>query len=341
LSQPRNGRSRRVCSRGALLYGPHRLLAVLRHTQRDGGVVFRRYQIDREAVGNVIGGFVFFTVLWGFIWYHVRRALLKRWAGFSDEELRLTFASRMDEPFDLSAILARHSERRIRIIDMIGRRGRFAIIGLSGFAFIYSRLSRQPEGNFLTLALQDSLFEAVVFNWIALALYGSSGFMGRVFYGAQSRLMDGRLARANCLLITTLWSAFKFVMVPIGIQLSARFPPSTLATLYVLIWASYLFSDTLSEVVGSLFGRQRLRVWGIGDVNRKSVAGTWACFLGSLALCLWVVSANHLPPAWMGLALVLSVSNTFFELASPRGTDDFTMATANALLCLAFGVLVY
>jgi len=36
------------------------------------------------------------------------------------------------------------------------------------------------------------------------------------FYGAQSRVMDGSLARANCLLITTLWSAFKFVMVPIG-----------------------------------------------------------------------------------------------------------------------------
>jgi len=310
-------------------------------TQRDGGILFRSYRIDRQAIGSVIGGFLFFSVLWGWIWYHARRALLKHWAGLSDEELRLTFVSRMDEPFDVSALVARHSERRIRIIDMIGRRGRFTLIGLSGFAFIYARLSRQPESRFLTLGLQDTLFEAIVFNWIALAIYRSNGFFGRVFYGAQSRIMDGRLARAKCLLITTLWSAFKFVMVPIGIQLGAHFPPSTLATLFVLIWASYLVADALSEVVGSLFGRQRLRVWGIGDVNRKSVAGTWAAFLGSLALCLWVVLANHLPPAWAGLALVLSVSNAFFELASPRGTDDFTMATANALLCWAFGVLVY
>jgi hypothetical protein len=29
-----------------------------------------------------------------------------------------------------------------------------------------------------------------------------------------------------------------------------------------------------------------------------------------------------------------------FELLSPRGTDDFTMATANALICLAFGTLI-
>jgi hypothetical protein len=28
------------------------------------------------------------------------------------------------------------------------------------------------------------------------------------------------------------------------------------------------------------------------------------------------------------------------ELFSPRGTDDFTMATANALLCWGFGVFV-
>ena len=42
---------------------------------------------------------------------------------------------------------------------------------------------------------------------------------GRI--NAQSRVMDGVLARANCLLITTLWTVFKFVMVPIGARLAA------------------------------------------------------------------------------------------------------------------------
>jgi len=41
------------------------------------------------------------------------------------------------------------------------------------------------------------------------------------------------------------------------------------------------------------------------------------------------------------LGVVISLSNTLLELFSPRGTDDFTMATANALLCLGFGILVY
>jgi dolichol kinase len=118
------------------------------------------------------------------------------------------------------------------------------------------------------------------------------------------------------------------------------FPPSAYGALFALVWISYLVGDGLSEIVGQLLGKQRLRVWGVGEVNRKSVAGTWACFLGSLAVCLGIVHANGLGPAWVGLAVVLSVSNTFFELVSPRGTDDFTMATANALLCWAFGCFV-
>jgi dolichol kinase len=153
--------------------------------------------------------------------------------------------------------------------------------------------------------------------------------------------MDGRLGRANCLLIATLWNGFKFIMVPLAAQLALHFPPATFAALFAFIWPSYLAADALSEIVGSLFGRQKLRVWGIGEVNRKSVEGTAAAFLGSLALCLAVVAGQGLPIAWVGLAVVISLSNTLFELFSPRGTDDFTMATANALLCWAFGILYY
>jgi hypothetical protein len=66
-----------------------------------------------------------------------------------------------------------------------------------------------------------------------------------------------------------------------------------------------------------------------------------AGFVASLAVCLAVVFSRHLPMSWAILAVVISLSNTLLELFSPRGTDDFTMATANALLCWGFGVLVY
>ena len=47
----------------------------------------------------------------------------------------------MHHPFDLARYLGRYSERRIRITDMIGRRGRFVTIGIMGFLYIYGRVA--------------------------------------------------------------------------------------------------------------------------------------------------------------------------------------------------------
>jgi hypothetical protein len=309
-------------------------------TGLDGGAALAG-RVDGEAVVRVAVGFTVMTVLWGWLWYGIKRLLLRRFVGLSPEETNGVFGSRLRESFDLRALLERHSERRVRIADMIGRRGRYVTVGMAGYTYLYARIGREPTSAFLVMGLQESLFDAIVLSWVMLAAYRSEGFLGRVAYGAQTRIMDGVLGRANCLVIFTLWNLFKFFMVPLGARLGATFPPATYATLFALIWVSYLGSDALSEIVGSLWGKQKLRVWGIGEVNRKSLAGTGACFVGSLAICLFLVHANGLGLAWVGLAVAISISNTSFELFSPRGTDDFTMASANALLCWAFGSLVY
>jgi hypothetical protein len=309
-------------------------------TGRDGGAAFAG-RVDLEAVARVAIGFAVMTVLWGWLWYGVKRLLLRRLVGLSPEETDGVFRSRLSGPFDLQALLAGHSERRVRIADMIGRRGRYVTIGMAGYLYLYARIAKEPTPGFLVMGLQESLFDAIVLSWVMLLAYRSEGFLGRVAYGAQTRIMDGVLGRANCLVIFTLWNLFKFFMVPLGARLGATFPPRTYATVFAIIWMSYLGSDALSEIVGSLWGRQTLRVWGIGEVNRKSRAGTAACFVGSLAICLSLVHASGLGLAWVGLAVVVSVSNTLFELLSPRGTDDFTMASANALLCWAFGSFLY
>lgn len=310
-------------------------------TGRDGGLLFRVYRIDKEAVSRILTGFLVFWIGWGWLWYRLKRFLLRRVAGFSREELAESFASRMGTPFDLPALLARHSERRIRIVDMITRRGRTAPLLLAGFVYLAFHISRQPGPESLAMGIQDNWLDAIVLSAAMLFAFDSNGFFGRALYGAHARVMDGRLARANCLVAATMWMQFKFVMIPIGLRLAGVFPSDTYAALFVFIWVTYIVGDTMSEVVGALLGRQKLRVWGIGEVNRKSVAGTWACFLSCLAVCLAVVLARHLPLPWLGLALVVSLSSTALELFSPRSTDDLTMATANALLCWAFGALVY
>jgi dolichol kinase len=275
------------------------------------------------------------------VWWTIKNRLLRTVVGLSHEERRQAFSSRMSAPYPLPDLLSRYSERRIRIVDMIGRRGRFVFILAAGLFFLYLQVRQEPRPNFITLFLNDNLADGIVFSWLNLALFHSSGFLARMFFGAQTRIMDGTLGRANCLLIATLWSAFKFVFVPVGERLAAVYPPEAFASLFLVIWGSYAAADSMSEIVGALFGRQRLRVWGIGDVNRKSVAGTVAGFVASLALCLGIVAANGMPASWIALSVVVSLSNTILELFSPRGTDDFTMATANALICWAFGVLIY
>ena len=304
-------------------------------------VFFERYDVTRQGVLTVLTGVAIFYIAWGFIWYGVKTALLKYVAGFSKEERRAVFSSRMNAPFDVTQYVARHSERKIRIIDMIGRRGRFITLAAAAFYYLYTRVAENPTPSFISAGLGDNLFDALLTNWIFLGFYYANGFLAAAFYGPQSRIMDGVLARANCLLITTLWLAFKFVLVPVGGQIASIYPPEQFAAVFALIWGSYIAADAFAEIGGALFGKQTIRVRGIGDVNRKSVGGTVSGFVASLALCLLVVFAHGLPAPWIALAVVIAVSNSLLELFSPRGTDDFTMATGNALICWAFGAIIY
>ena len=215
--------------------------------------------------------------------------------------------------------------------------GTVELRGDAALYYLYQQVGQQQNPTFATAFLQDNLLDGLATSWIFLGFYYVNGLLAAFFYGAQSRVMDGMLARANCLLISTLWTAFKFIMLPIGIQLAAVFPKHEFAPVFALIWGSYMATDTCAEVFGSLFGKQRIRVWGIGDVNRKSVAGIVGGFIAALTLGVLVVTANGLGSSWLVLVLVIATSNTLLELYSPRGTDDFTMATANALICWAFG----
>ena len=327
--------------RGALIFNTALtafwLFAILTH--RTGGF-FQHYEIGREVLARIAGGIFFFYVAWGFIWYGIKSLLLKYVVGFTKEERRQAFSSRMRQPFDVAHFTSQYSERKIRIVDMIGRRGRFITLAAAGFFYLYERVAVEQSPGFATLFLQDNLFDAVLTSWVFLAFYYADGFLAAAFYGPQSRVMDGVLARANCLLITTLWTAFKFVMVPLGGRLATVFPPNRFAAVFALIWGSYIVCDAMSEIGGALFGKQTLRVRGIGDVNRKSIGGTVSGFAGALIFCLWVVMTQGLPGVWIGVAVIIALASTLIELFAPRGTDDFFMATGNALICLAFGMLL-
>ncbi|HUR20398.1 MAG TPA: hypothetical protein VMZ90_06275, partial [Vicinamibacterales bacterium] len=229
---------------------------------------------DQQTISRVLIGAVLLNVGLGFVWLGIKSLLLRHVAGFDREERRAAFSSRMDQPYDVAALTARHSERRIRIVDMIGRRGRFMVLGLMGFFYLYARVGSEKPANFATAFLSDNLLDAVLTGWMFVLLYRGNHLLARAVYGPQSRVMDGMLARANCLLIITLWGLFKFVLLPIGSQLATLYSPAQFAAVFALIWGSYMVCDTLAEVGGSLYGTMKIRVRGVGDVNRKSIAGT-------------------------------------------------------------------
>ena len=306
-------------------------------TQRDGGLFFRNYNTSLDVLIRGVVGFVFLLIVWSYGMYRLKRFLLRR-IGFSDGELRSVFGSR-GAGFDLDGILKAHAERAIRIVDMVGRRGRTFGVAIALFCVVYLQIEREPSAGGLALGLQTNMFNGLMFNWWSLLTFHSDSFMGRVAYGASARIRDGVQGRVNMLSIATLWSAFKFVMIPLGLQLAEVYPPEAYAAMYAFIWLSYGAADLSSEVCGSIFGKQTLKVWGLGDINRKSWAGTIAAFLASLAVCVLVAYLGELSMAWYVLALVISLANAAVELYSPRGTDDFTMATTNALICWGFGAL--
>jgi hypothetical protein len=70
--------------------------------------------------------------------------LLRKLAGFSKDEVKAVFRSRMKEPFDLQGLLA--GTRSVASGSPTWwERGRFLTLGLAGFSFIYARRCARPE----------------------------------------------------------------------------------------------------------------------------------------------------------------------------------------------------
>jgi dolichol kinase len=94
--------------------------------------------------------------------------------------------------------------------------------------------------------------------------------------------------------------------------------------------------DALGEIIGTIWGKQKLRVWGIGQINRKSLLGTMAVFLGSLLPLMFIVVSASLSLKWWVLCFCVAITTTVIELIAPRSTDNFFIPVGNALVCLIF-----
>ena len=107
--------------------------------------------------------------------------------------------------------------------------------------------------------------------------------------------------------------------------------PASAAALLILISYPCAWGDCLAEMVG-VTGVLRFNVYGLGEINNKSVEGMVAMFLGSVIPSLpwaWVVGG-----AWPGLCFI-GVLATIAETWSPRGFDNIFIPAFSAI-----GVLI-
>ena len=127
-----------------------------------GSFFFSDYTVNAATLGRVFVGVLVFNVIWGGIWWAIKAALLRWFVGFSSEESAATRSRRAwTVPTTSAPSLQRYSERRIRITDMIGRRGRFITLAPAGFYYLYvrGRAGSQTPNAFASAFFQDNLLE--------------------------------------------------------------------------------------------------------------------------------------------------------------------------------------
>ena len=173
-------RTARLVFRGALAYtAALTLFWVVLMVVRPARVpIFRTYRPELQSLVGLVFYFVIFMLLWGYIWYDVRLFFLRRLVKMSDEDAREVFNSRMRKPFDLGRYRSLYDERKIRITDMIGRRGRFVALAMLLFMGNYANIAKTQDASQLTAWMADNLFGTLAQNWLTLAFFYSDGFLG-------------------------------------------------------------------------------------------------------------------------------------------------------------------
>ncbi len=256
-----------------------------------------------------------------------KRAWMRR-AGVPEPWLTRTFQSRSN--FDLAGLLERFDQGRMLRIDGLMRKTSHFI---KWFITLYT-------AQFLMIAetaANASLVRALVIFVGGALTYRANHRISTLFYGSDARVLDGRLGRANVITVRTLsvlhtlfLNGFAMVYVYAAIVQEHQ------KLLIMYVYLPIAIGDAMGEIVGSSFGKQNIRVWGVGEINRKSWVGTAAVFFGSLLPLLAVVAVAGLDSPWVVLALVMSLSTTVVELITPRGMDSLSLPVTNLLTAYLF-----
>jgi dolichol kinase len=224
--------------------------------------------------------------------------------------------------------------RRFRTADAFPKKLSHIIDGLVVFMLSVQQIGNTDETLIGVLTLSGSII------FIQLFMYGISYAnnkgLGFIMYGSKARIMDGYLGRENEIFG---WICDKY-MLPLSFvleQLLGKYLDDKLIRpVSFMIFMPIIVGDSFGEIIGSTYGKQQIKVWGMGETNKKSYEGTAAVFISSFICLIGAVIYYKLNIIGYVLALVCSLISTVVELYAPRSTDNVFMLLANLACCILF-----
>ena len=255
--------------------------------------------------------------------------------GVSEADRRLIYSAR-GEGFDLDVLLRTYDEKALRMADSFCRKGHHVFTGLL-YILVVERVIADPVLMTVTIIIQATLNLAM----LGLAYRSNQVFgLGGLLFGGVARIRDGQAARTN-LVVANISLLLQYIVVSALALLFLR--PMTGDALFVglvsFVYLPMVVGDAAGEVIGGTWGKQNIRVRGIGEINKKSRLGTFSVFLGSLLAVLAHIVGEGLPLELIGLGVLVSVVTMIVELAAPRSTDNFAIPFTNLLCLLAWFAL--
>ena len=237
---------------------------------------------------------------------------------------------------EVDIICNTYGRKRIKIMDAINRRMGHTVINIFRIVF-YVYLCDTNE-----LRLKTAMLQLPVISTLKILTESGNRFfdIGRyIFQG--SRVFDGRYGRFN-LVVVNFWAyAGRIIMF----QMLVRSNQSDEAKgiLFALSMMPLLWGDSFGEIIGSFFGKWTFQVRGLGDVNTKTVEGTFAVFASSFAAQIFVYYYMFELSSGSGFFVLhpvlvffyTCVIAAFVESAAPRSTDNFFLQTLSLVVLMA------
>jgi dolichol kinase len=240
---------------------------------------------------------------------------------FTEDEKLLVVQER--RKFNIDEFTEKYSKFHLKIIDGLCRKSNHIFTSIFNLLFITSWVEDE------TLKYQSAVLAQVINITVSYLTLDSNNIISYPLYGSSSRIRDGKLGRLNlfivrCASLATIISVGSFM-----IFYRPLFTDDERNLLIGIIYIPTALGDAAGEIFGSLFGKHEFKVYGLGEINKKSIEGTLAVFLFSFVPMCLITSIRG--ESFYILSLIISLQSTFLELVSFRSTDNFILPVGNVL----------